>query len=143
VQHCYQCHSAEAQKTKKLRGGLLLDSRAGLLKGGDSGPAIVAGKPAEGSLLKALRHDGEVKMPPRGKLSGPILADFEQWLKLGAPDPRDGVLVAVKPVDIPEGKKFWSFQPLRKATPPGSEGPAPGRETTSTASFSPHSKRAD
>src|SRR5437899_2146356 len=86
VEHCYRCHSAEAQKSKKLRGGLLLDSRAGLLKGGDSGPTIVTGKPAEGTLLKALRHDGEVKMPPKGKLSGPVLADFEQWLKMGAPD---------------------------------------------------------
>src|SRR5262245_6971774 len=88
VQHCYACHSAEAQKNRKWRGGLLLDSRAGLLKGGDSGPAIVPGKPDAGTLLEALRHTGDVRMPPKGKLPDGVLADFQAWVKMGAPDPR-------------------------------------------------------
>src|ERR1700722_11767294 len=62
VERCYPCHSAEAQKAGKLRGKLHLDTRAGLLKGGDNGPAVVPGKPKEGTLLPALRRDGLVKM---------------------------------------------------------------------------------
>src|SRR5262245_46856611 len=62
VQACYQCHSADAQKAKKLRGGLFLDTRDGLRKGGDSGSVL------DGLLLKSLRHDGDFKMPPKGKL---------------------------------------------------------------------------
>ena len=78
VQSCYPCHSRDAQKAKKLRGGLLLDSRDGLRKGGDSGPVL------DGLLLKALRQEGELKMPPKGKLPARVVADFEAWLKMGA-----------------------------------------------------------
>src|SRR5207248_11347700 len=60
VQSCYSCHSLDAQKAKKLRGGLFLDSRDGLRKGGDSGPLL------DSLLIKALRHDGDRKMPPKG-----------------------------------------------------------------------------
>src|SRR5437016_5269154 len=80
VQQCYQCHSTDAQKAKKLRGGLFLDSREGLRKGGDNGPLL------DGLLLKALRHDGDLKMPPKSKLPDSVVADFEAWLKIGAPD---------------------------------------------------------
>src|SRR5688572_29563705 len=68
VEHCYQCHSAEALTKKKLRGGLLLDTREGLLKGGDTGPALVPGKSKESLILQSLRHSGDLKMPPKGKL---------------------------------------------------------------------------
>src|SRR3954466_15744342 len=68
VEQCYKCHSAEAQKEKKLKGGLLLDTKAALLKGGDTGPAVVPGKPGEGTLLKSLKYEGETQMPPKGKL---------------------------------------------------------------------------
>src|SRR6186713_572670 len=54
---CWSCHSAEAAKNKKLRGGLYLDSRAALLKGGDSGPSLDVKKPGESLLLQAIRHD--------------------------------------------------------------------------------------
>ena len=66
VEHCYKCHSVEA---KKLKGGLAMDSRDGLRKGGDSGPAVVPGKPKESLLLKAVgyTHEG-LRMPPKGKL---------------------------------------------------------------------------
>src|SRR5438552_10027854 len=75
VQHCYECHSKDA---KKQRGGLLLDSRAAIRKGGDTGPAVVPKKPGESVLIKAVRHtDAELKMPPKGKLPDAIIADLE------------------------------------------------------------------
>jgi uncharacterized membrane protein len=64
VEHCYKCHSEEARQNRKLKADLLLDTRAGLLKGGVSGPALIAGKPNESRLLRALRHDGDCKCPP-------------------------------------------------------------------------------
>ncbi|MDB5335734.1 MAG: hypothetical protein JWN70_1353 [Planctomycetaceae bacterium] len=87
VEHCQQCHASDS---KKLGGGLLLDHREGVLKGGDSGSAIEVGKPEESLLIKAIKYDDDsLKMPPKGKLSPAIIADFEAWVKLGAPDPRD------------------------------------------------------
>ncbi len=72
IEHCYSCHSVEAQKNKKLKGNLFVDSRDGLRKGGANGPAIAPGKPSESLLLKALRHD-ELRMPPKYKLLMPSL----------------------------------------------------------------------
>src|SRR4051794_23365451 len=91
VDRCYSCHSAEADRKGKLKGGLTLDTKDGLLKGGARGPALVPGKPQDSLLLQALRHDGDVKMPPRTKLSEAVIADFEKWIALGAPDPRTEV----------------------------------------------------
>src|SRR5688500_18908431 len=68
AEHCGKCHSAEAAANRKLKGGLLLDSRSALLKGGDSGPAVVPGRAADSLLVKALHYDGDVRMPPKGKL---------------------------------------------------------------------------
>ena len=109
AEHCYPCHSAQAPKVK---GKLLLDTRAGLLKGGATGPAIVPGDPGASLLLKALRHDGP-KMPPDRKLPDSVVADFETWIKQGAADPRDGRAdaPAVKPLDLEAAKRFWSFRP--------------------------------
>jgi hypothetical protein len=120
VDHCYQCHSGEAEKNKKLRGGLRLDTRAGALKGGESGPALVPGKTKEGHLLKALRYDGEVKMPPKKMLAAEVIADFVKWIEMGAPDPRDGAAprVAKKTIDIVAGQKFWSFERLASPAVP-------------------------
>jgi hypothetical protein len=110
AQHCYKCHSADA---KKLRGGFRLDTRAGLLKGGDSGPALVPNKPTESLILKAIRHDG-LEMPPDEKLPDAVIADFERWIQLGAPDPRDGkAATTASTTDIAAGRKFWAFQPPR------------------------------
>src|SRR5438105_15843529 len=67
AEHCYKCHSEEARKDRKLKADLALDTKAGLLKGGVSGAAIVPGKPSESLLLKALRHEGELQMPRGGK----------------------------------------------------------------------------
>jgi hypothetical protein len=110
TQHCYGCHSVEA---KKRRGGLYLDSRDALRKGGDSGPAVVPGKPAESLLLRAVRYtDDVVRMPPKGKLPDVVIADLEKWIALGAPDRRDraAAVAAGKGIDLEQGRKFWCFQ---------------------------------
>jgi hypothetical protein len=117
VKECYSCHSTTA---KKIRGGLTLDTRAGLLKGGDTGPAIVAGSAEKSLLIKAIKHaQDDLKMPPKKKLSEEAIANFEKWIAMGAPDPRDGtVKVAKREIDIEKGRKFWSFQPPKKSLPP-------------------------
>jgi hypothetical protein len=122
AERCYGCHSTEAGKDK---GGLLLDSRDAVLKGGDSGPALVAGDAAKSLLLKAVkRADPETAMPPKGKadpLTAEQVADFETWIKMGAPDPRAGVVKkAVIDTLLERGKTHWAFQaPQAAATPPG------------------------
>ena len=89
VAECYECHSAE--KGKKVRGGLALDTREGIRKGGDSGPVIVPGSPARSLLIKALGHsDPKLAMPPKKKLDAAVVRDFEEWIRMGAPDPREG-----------------------------------------------------
>jgi mono/diheme cytochrome c family protein len=120
VSHCFECHSANA---KKLGGKLLLDSRDGVRTGGDSGAAIQPGKPDDSLLIKAVRYtDDSVKMPPKGKLPAAAIADLEEWIKRGAPDPRD------KPTrrdtedawdDVfRERAKWWSYQPVKKPAVP-------------------------
>ena len=119
VERCYECHSADA---KKLKGGLRLDSRDGVLRGGETGAAVVAGKPNEGLLLKALRYE-DLEMPPSGSLPDRVIADFKKWIELGVPDPRvesasAGVPTTSGKIDIESGKKFWSFQaPQRHRLP--------------------------
>src|SRR5262245_53140268 len=79
TERCYECDSAEA---KKLKGGLRLDFRDGVLKGGNSGPVIVPGKPEESLLIKAVRYtDEDLKMPPQHKLASEQIAELEQWVK--------------------------------------------------------------
>ncbi|WP_040546927.1 PSD1 and planctomycete cytochrome C domain-containing protein [Pedosphaera parvula] len=121
VERCYKCHSI---KSEKVKGGLLLDSKADLLKGGDSGPAIVPGKPEKSLLIKALRYtDPDLQMPPKQQLSTNQIKDFVAWIKMGAPDPRKQPLsVAGKSgitgMSVADSKKFWSFQPVNESTPP-------------------------
>jgi hypothetical protein len=127
VQHCYSCHSTAARDAKKLQGGLFLDSAAGIAAGGDSGAVLVKGKASESLLIKALQYDG-MEMPPAGKLPAEVIADFAKWIDLGAPDPRGGEAPA-KPkreINIEEGKKWWSFQPLQEVAPPDSKRPIDG-----------------
>src|SRR5204863_9196415 len=111
VEHCYKCHSAEAKSPK---GGLLLDNRPAVLKGGETGPALVPGKPAESLLFKAIRYtDDGLRMPPEGKLPDEVIADLEKWIVLGAPDPRVGSVATAKPqagLDVDAARKFWAFQ---------------------------------
>jgi hypothetical protein len=114
VDRCYSCHSAES---KKVKGELYVDSREGLLKGGELGPAIVPGDPDKSLLIKAIRYvDEDLKMPPKGKLSREVVADFEAWVKRGAPDPRSkGATAAKKGINLEAGKKYWAFQPLKRS----------------------------
>lgn len=88
VENCYKCHSAEAEKG--VKGGLRLDTREGLLKGGDNGPAIMAGNPDKSLLIKAVRYSDEnLQMPPKGKkLAEEQIEHLIAWVKMGAPDPR-------------------------------------------------------
>ncbi len=117
VDQCYKCHSDSANK---LKGGLRLDTSAGTRQGGETGPAIVPGSPDDSLLIEAIRHEG-LEMPPEKKLPDSVIADFEAWIKMGAPDPRvaDGGGQYVKrEIDIEEGRKFWAFQPALKTDPP-------------------------
>jgi hypothetical protein len=113
AEHCYACHS---QQATKLKGGLRLDTREGLRRGGDSGPAIVPGDSKASLLLKALRQD-ELTMPPKGPLPPAVVADFARWIDAGAFDPRDGA-AAVAPAGASQKDKLWSLQPVRRPDVP-------------------------
>ena len=109
VQHCYQCHAVDA---KNIQGGLVLDSRDGVLKGGDSGPAVVPKNIEESLIIGALKFEA-FEMPPKGKLSAEIIADFEKWIQMGAPDPRDGTAIAASEIDFEKGRQHWAYQPIQ------------------------------
>ncbi|HEX4950629.1 MAG TPA: PSD1 and planctomycete cytochrome C domain-containing protein [Blastocatellia bacterium] len=117
--NCYACHSATA---KKPAGGLLLDSREAMLKGGASGqPSIVPGNVEASLLIKAIRHtDAKLQMPMGVKLPDQVIRDFEAWVKMGAPDPRNAAAATtyISPYDFNEAKKFWSFQPVKDSPLP-------------------------
>ncbi|MGV3772865.1 MAG: DUF1553 domain-containing protein [Verrucomicrobiales bacterium] len=112
AENCYKCHSVESGKSK---GGLLLDTKAGLLKGGDLGPAILPGDSEKSLLIQAIRHtDPTLQMPSKEKkLSSEVIADLENWVKMGAPDPRTG-LKATGPTMEELAKTHWAFQPAKK-----------------------------
>lgn len=115
VAHCYECHSAT---DGALEGGLRLDSRNGILAGGDSGPAAVPNDPAQSLLLLALRGE-TVQMPPDGRLADGVIADFERWIAMGLPDPRKGDDEPLRSkVDLEAGRRHWCFQPIERRTPP-------------------------
>ena len=112
VEHCYDCHSGVNSK-----GGLLLDTKHGWEKGGDTGPAIVPGKPDESRLIQAvLYHDEDIAMPPKkkgGKLPDAVITDLIEWVKMGAPDPRVAE-AKIAGMSEAEAKAWWAFQPLPK-----------------------------
>jgi hypothetical protein len=123
AQECYACHAVATRK----KGGLALDSRAGLLKGGGSGPAVVPGKPAESLLLRTIRHeDPELKMPRNGaKLDDATVRDFETWIARGAVDSRDRPASKEEVAKetsfdavIRRRKLWWSFRPLSAPSVP-------------------------
>ncbi len=123
AEQCYVCHSAKTQALAELR----LDTKAGVLEGGGRGPAIVPRSPETSLLVKAISYrDLDLKMPPTGKLSDQQIADFREWIRMGAPDPRSneagggeiGGAAEPEPIDIEEGRRFWSFQPVQDHAPP-------------------------
>ena len=82
VKYCFECHSVEAMAEDRLKGGLLLDSKEGVLRGGESGAAVVPGDVTAGTLLEALRYEG-LEMPPDQQLPPSVIADFERWIRRG------------------------------------------------------------
>jgi hypothetical protein len=117
TERCYSCHSTKAEK---LKGGLYLDSHEGLVKGGDSGPALVAGDPKKSLLMKAIRWvDDDLKMPPKKRLTEEQVADLETWIKKGATWPAADKAAPGKPrkqigLSLEEGRKFWAYKAPQK-----------------------------
>ena len=110
IEHCYRCHSREQLKAKPAKGDLLLDTREALLRGGESGPAIVPGEAGASLLVHALRYES-LKMPPKSKLPDSVIADFVRWIDIGAPDPRSGdSQVETTSVDLKATRDYWAFR---------------------------------
>ena len=119
IKRCYDCHSTE----KKTKGGLALDTRAGWQHGGDNGPAIIPGDLTKSLVIKAVRYlDKDFAMPPKSRLPADEVAILEEWVKRGAPDPRNGETAkAAKPkrtINLNDGRKFWAFQPVANPAAP-------------------------
>jgi mono/diheme cytochrome c family protein len=124
---CLDCHGSE-----KSKGGLRLDSRDGVLKGAESGPVVLPGKPDESPLIAAIRYDGDVQMPPKGKLKDEEIAVLTEWVKRGAfwPTARPSAATAaastsgslsgdVSTFKVSEAQRsFWSFLPVKNSSPP-------------------------
>lgn len=114
IRHCYECHSAASSEPK---GGLRLDSRDFIRKGGESGPAVVPGNTTKSLLLNAVRHES-FEMPPDRKLPNKVIKDFETWIEAGAGDPRDKPPTAEEVANLSwrtifeERRNWWSLQPV-------------------------------
>ncbi|MFG0333334.1 MAG: PSD1 and planctomycete cytochrome C domain-containing protein [Maioricimonas sp. JB049] len=115
VEHCQECHGAQEPEA-----GLRLDARATILKGGDTGPAIVPGKPEESELILAVQYDpAGYQMPPEGRLPDATIARLVEWVRRGAPWPNEDVEVAAgSTFNLDERATHWSFQPLADVEPP-------------------------
>jgi hypothetical protein len=99
VKQCYECHS---QGAKKLGGKLLLDAPSEMIVGGESGPSLVPGKPDESLIVQAVRYDG-IEMPPKKRLPDHVVNDFVEWVKMGAPDPREDLPKTAQKAKSPTG----------------------------------------
>jgi mono/diheme cytochrome c family protein len=114
VEHCFKCHSVEAVPPKS---GLRVDSKEGLRRGGENGPAVVPGKPDESLLIQAISHSGEIAaMPPKKKLPDAVVADFRKWVTMGAPDPREPTASASSKTAA-QGP-WWSLKPITRTPIP-------------------------
>ena len=133
VARCYECHSTKAQKVK---GGLLLDSRAGLLKGGDTGPAVVPGNAKESLLIDAVNYGDLYQMPPKSKLAAEEIAVLTKWVEMGAPWPENAIAAATttpadptRSFDLAKRKgEHWSWRPLQAFPPPSVKNSDWGRQ---------------
>lgn len=113
IEYCYDCHSAES----KVKGGLQVDGKVALLKGGSTGPAIVPNSPSKSLLIKAINYgDPDFQMPPDEKMPDNVIADLEEWVRMGAPDPRVGKQAGIlkSDEDREKAKQHWAFQPVVK-----------------------------
>lgn len=123
VRHCYECHSGASNE---LKGGLRLDFKDAMLKGGDSGPAIVPGNANQSLLIAAVKHDG-LEMPPGGKLAESEIRELSDWITQGAYDPRDHMPEASDVASetfealYQARRQWWSLQPVRKSEQPDVE----------------------
>jgi len=118
IENCFKCHS-----DKKQEAGLRLDSRSLMLKGGDTGPAVVPGQPQKSELIDAINYNADgYQMPPSKKLKAAEIRALTKWVKMGAPWPNDKPVTASAAesgeIDLVERAKHWSFQPIQKVTPP-------------------------
>jgi len=118
--HCYKCHSHDADK---IKGGLMLDTREGMIHGGDTGPAVVPGKPEDSLMVDAIGYkDPDLQMPPKGeKLSDGQIADLTEWIRRGAFDPRTLVAKGSSAIYGGVGRKHWSFLPVQHPAIPAVE----------------------
>lgn len=115
VEHCYECHADGAEE---LGGKLLLDSREGMLKGGETGPSIVSGDPAASLLIQALKYES-VEMPPDRPLPEAVINDFIKWIQSGAPDPRNSNSPPGQgDLEKYEADALWSFAPRQHVNVP-------------------------
>jgi len=117
IAKCYACHS---QDSDEVQGRLLVDSAPTLLRGGESGPAVVPGSPDRSLLLEAVRYSNTaLQMPPDGKLTAAEIRDLEEWVRIGAPDPRHSATkIPRRTIDVEKARDFWSFQPVTDPVPP-------------------------
>lgn len=121
VERCHECHGE-----KKQKGGLRLDSKSGWQKGGESGAALVPGKPEESLLIKAVSYlDKDLQMPPKKQLTPDEVAVLKEWIRQGAHDPRVAEVAAIAhafddgwAVAFQKRLDWWSLKPLRKTQPP-------------------------
>lgn len=118
--NCYSCHSS---KSKSPFAGLTLDTKAGVTRGSDQGPVIVAGDPAASRLIKAIKGELPQRMPPGGSLKAEQIAAIEQWIAAGAAWPAESSVPASAPASAfnldARRKSHWAWQPVRAVTPPG------------------------
>ena len=150
--NCLECHGAE-----KHKGGLRLDGRDAMLKGGETGPVVVPGKPDESPLIEAIRYEGDVQMPPKGKLKDEEIAALTDWVKRGAfwPEPRPGAQSPDRSRSLPSTtaeatprRRRVGAGPVLLVVPAGSRiqhrrrsKTTPGPVRRSTGSSSPSSRR--
>jgi hypothetical protein len=124
VEHCYSCHSAEAEAKGKLKAGLRMDSLEGLKKGGDSGPALTPGDPAKSLIVEAVNYRNEdMAMPPKAKLDDAQIQILTEWVQMGAPWPgRDAAVAGPHGGEPYDWAKFrtghWAFRPVVKSSQP-------------------------
>lgn len=117
AEHCYSCHGPK----KQMGGGLRLDSRSGMLKGGDGGSALSPGKPDQSPMIRAILYTGDVKMPPKTRLPADAVETLKTWVSMGAPWPADAGATLPGPnaeAILAAAKKHWAFQPVKPQAVP-------------------------